>query len=360
MSGVNSEINIRILCVEDEREIRENIVEILRMEGFEVFEASDGKEGLVMFHETNPDIIISDIMMPEVDGYQFLQNVRNSNARNSNVPFIFLSALGQKKDIIKGASLFANDYLLKPVDFEIMIAKVKEKAINSLRIQELQQQDISNIKDQVAVILPSDLSSRIAEAVMIIEKLKEEPYGPLPHRLYLEDFNLLDQKLKGLKAVVINSLDASVVEKRLNANEKVISSINLLKEIKSYVEQHLAFAVEIPEDNNFKNFPQIRIEVKSIAEVFSVMIKAVASHFDHVSFSLSAVVDYQNQLAIICYIKNDNQDLPLNLPLEQILITPELTDLIEKEALQFAIGRTNQANQHQSFVIAIPSYRIVN
>ncbi len=360
MSGVSGEINIRILCVEDEREIRENIVEILRMEGFEVFEASDGKEGLAMFHKTNPDIIISDIMMPEVDGYQFLQNVRNSNNRNSNVPFIFLSALGQKKDVIKGVSLFANDYLLKPVDFEIMIAKVKEKAINSLRIQELQQQDISNIKDQVAVILPSDFSSRIAETIIIIKKLKEEPYGPLPHRLYLEDLTLLDQKLKSLKAAVINSLDASVIEKRLNAKDEVVSCIKLLKEIKNHIEQNLAFAVELPQDNNFKNFPQIRIEIKSILEVFSAMIKAVAGHFAHISFSLSAVVDYQNHLAIICYIKNDDQDLPLNLPLEQILTTPELTDLVEKEALQFAIGRTNQANQHQSFVIAIPSYRVVN
>ncbi|MDA0902273.1 MAG: response regulator, partial [Proteobacteria bacterium] len=121
----------KILCVEDEQEIRETISEILRDEGFEVFEASNGKEAVEVFLENNPDLVISDIMMPEVSGYDLLKIIReNKSISNNNVPFIFLSALSKKEDVIKGAELSANDYLTKPVDFDLLIAKIKEKSKN--------------------------------------------------------------------------------------------------------------------------------------------------------------------------------------------------------------------------------------
>jgi CheY-like chemotaxis protein len=298
-------------------------------------------------------------MMPEVDGYQFLQNVRNSSSRNNNVPFIFLSALGQKNDIIKGVSLFANDYLLKPVDFEIMIAKVKEKAVNSLRIQELQQQEIDNLKQQVAVILPSDFTNRIAEIITIVDKLKEEPYGPVSHRLYLQDFSILGQRLKSLKAMIINSLDANVVEKRLNANEQVVSCFDLLNSIKNHLATNSSYLVELNNDNNSKNLPCLRIDLKMINEFFLAIANKIANHLENPVFSISSLLDHQNHLAIICYIKDSNY-LPTKLLLEQILIASDLSNLVEKEGLYFAIGKTNQISQFQSFVIAIPSYRIVN
>ena len=111
---------IKILCVEDEKEIRENIAEILRDEGFEVFEAENGKKGYESFVQNKPDLVVSDIMMPEIDGYSLLKMIREGKSiRNNNIPFIFLSALGQKENIMKGVDLLANDYLIKPVDFDL-------------------------------------------------------------------------------------------------------------------------------------------------------------------------------------------------------------------------------------------------
>ena len=76
---------IKVLCVEDEQDIRENIVEILRDEGFEVFEAANGKQGFEVFMQQKPDLIISDIMMSELDGYGLLKMVRESkNVRNKS------------------------------------------------------------------------------------------------------------------------------------------------------------------------------------------------------------------------------------------------------------------------------------
>ena len=134
---MTEERKIKVLIVEDERDIRENMVEILRDEGFEVVEAENGRQGFEVFLQQKPDVIISDIMMPEVDGYGLLSLIReNKNIRNNNVPFIFLSALGQKENVIKGVDLSANDYLVKPVDFDLMIAKIREKTVNASRVAE--------------------------------------------------------------------------------------------------------------------------------------------------------------------------------------------------------------------------------
>ena len=98
---MSEEIKAKILCVEDEQDIRENIADILRDEGFEVFEAKNGKEGFDSFLKNKPHLVISDIMMPEVDGYGLLKLVReDKTSRNSTVPFIFLTALGQKDNVI--------------------------------------------------------------------------------------------------------------------------------------------------------------------------------------------------------------------------------------------------------------------
>ncbi len=171
---MTEERKVKILCVEDEQDIRENIADILRDEGFEVFEAPNGKQGFEVFIQSKPDLIISDIMMPELDGYGLLKLVRESkNVRNNTVPFIFLSALGQKDDIIKGVNLSANDYLIKPIDFDLMIAKVKEKTVNSNKLQEVHERNVKNLKSQVSTVLPAELSSYLDIITQVASNLKK-------------------------------------------------------------------------------------------------------------------------------------------------------------------------------------------
>ncbi len=105
------------------------------------------KEAVEIFLENKPDIVVSDIMMPGVSGYDLLKIIReNKNISNNNIPFIFLSALGEKQDLIKGIELNANDYLTKPVDFELLSAKIKEKYYNYQKLEISHNQDIQGIK----------------------------------------------------------------------------------------------------------------------------------------------------------------------------------------------------------------------
>src|SRR6188474_1282058 len=102
-----------ILVIEDQPIMRHKTVTILKMEGYEVLEAPNGKQGIHIVHDELPDLILCDIMMPECDGYEVLQAVRLNRA-TATTPFIFLTAKGEKPDVRAGMNLGADDYLVKP------------------------------------------------------------------------------------------------------------------------------------------------------------------------------------------------------------------------------------------------------
>jgi len=113
-----------ILCIDDEADIRKLIVEELTDAGFGTIEASNGQEGLEMMLAKWPDIVICDITMPVLDGHQLIAEIQVNNPELSNIPFIFLTALADKGNRIEGLKAGASDYLTKPIDFDILLAKV--------------------------------------------------------------------------------------------------------------------------------------------------------------------------------------------------------------------------------------------
>lgn len=100
----------KILVADDEAEIRDVLRLYLEKDGYEVVEAADGMEALEVCKRAKPDLVILDIMMPGVDGYRVLRNVRE----NSNIPVIMLSAKNSDSDKILGLDLGADDYIVKP------------------------------------------------------------------------------------------------------------------------------------------------------------------------------------------------------------------------------------------------------
>ncbi len=103
----------KILVIEDNPNVRENIQEILELEDFEPITAENGKLGFQLAQEQIPDLILCDVMMPEMDGYEVLSKLR-SQGQTAHIPFIFLTAKADKSDVKKGIDLGANDYLTKP------------------------------------------------------------------------------------------------------------------------------------------------------------------------------------------------------------------------------------------------------
>jgi DNA-binding response OmpR family regulator len=111
-----------VLLVEDEAALALIIKDSLEMRGFTVQHAADGAQGLRLFRQHPPDIVVADIMMPQLDGFALGKQLRQENA---TVPLIFLTALAQPADVVRGFELGANDYLRKPFSMDELIVRMQ-------------------------------------------------------------------------------------------------------------------------------------------------------------------------------------------------------------------------------------------
>ena len=113
---------MKILLVEDEYDLNRSLVKLLKAHAYSVDSAFDGQEGLDFLEVTEYDLIILDIMLPKVDGFQFIQLLRESGSR---IPLLVLTARDRLEDKILGLDLGADDYLVKPFEFEELLARTR-------------------------------------------------------------------------------------------------------------------------------------------------------------------------------------------------------------------------------------------
>ena len=111
-----------IALIEDEADLRDLIREELEFSGFKVQTASNGTEGLDLIRKLKPDLILSDINMPGMNGFQMRKNLQKDNPELAETPFIFLSAFADQSDISDGLVAGADHYITKPIDFDELIS----------------------------------------------------------------------------------------------------------------------------------------------------------------------------------------------------------------------------------------------
>jgi CheY-like chemotaxis protein len=137
-----------ILIIDDHKDIRENIAEILSLDGYKTLQAEDGRKGVELAIATKPDLIVCDIMMPELDGYGVLHLLKK-NADTQDIPFVFLTAKADRSDFRKGMDMGADDYITKPFDdFELLSAietRLKKQDILKSKFETIAQ--FRSIKD---------------------------------------------------------------------------------------------------------------------------------------------------------------------------------------------------------------------
>lgn len=141
-----------ILVVEDDNDVRANITEILECHNYEVKSYGSAEEALKIFEAVNPDLVISDIKMPEMDGLQLLEILQN-NLSYSHIPFIFLTAKADPRDIRKGMSFGADDYLIKPFRADELISSVRTR----LEKKKKWQNEFEKIRESFALAVPHEL-----------------------------------------------------------------------------------------------------------------------------------------------------------------------------------------------------------
>jgi len=158
----------KILIIEDEPEMRRNLATVLRLEQYQPITAESGQAGLNLARKETPDLILCDVMMPGLDGFGVLQALRE-DARLALVPFIFLTAKGEKDDLRSGMNLGADDYLTKPV--------AKTELLNAIeaRLRRSEQQARREFRPDFSSYAPLQalgLTPRAAEALLWVAQGK--------------------------------------------------------------------------------------------------------------------------------------------------------------------------------------------
>jgi DNA-binding response OmpR family regulator len=163
----------KVLLIEDDTVVRENTAEILELSGYEVLTAPNGKMGITTAKSSLPDIIVCDIMMPELDGYGVLQQLA-SEEETKHIPFIFLSAKTEHKDIRKGMDLGADDYLTKPFEEDDLISAIESRIAKSAILREERNKQGNGEDDAASLRSLNDLKNYVDDHGKILTLKKGE------------------------------------------------------------------------------------------------------------------------------------------------------------------------------------------
>ncbi|NKF22238.1 EAL domain-containing protein [Solimonas marina] len=159
-------MSARILCVEDEADLRADLADELRDAGYEVLEVADGRAALDALPQFAPDLVLCDINMPRMDGLAVLEAVRARGDRLAAVPFVLLTAYGEKHQILRGRALGADDYVVKPADFDLLISTIRTRLASVSRTRQQLQLRSNGSHDTTQRPLPElpdadDLRARL-------------------------------------------------------------------------------------------------------------------------------------------------------------------------------------------------------
>lgn len=166
----------KILLIEDEPEMRKGIASVLELESFDVVQAENGRRGVEAARKHKPDLVLCDVMMPELDGYGVLALLRMRDD-TAGIPFIFLTAKGEKQDLRLGMNSGADDYLTKPVSIDDLLKAVRT------RLERRTQQERSTTKtwklapnfDSAAPLEGLGLTPKEAEVLLWVAQGKSNP-----------------------------------------------------------------------------------------------------------------------------------------------------------------------------------------
>ncbi|WP_017302079.1 hybrid sensor histidine kinase/response regulator [Nodosilinea nodulosa] len=156
----------KILVIEDEVGVRDSIVDILNAEDFIVDSAANGEEGMRQIHEFKPDMVICDVMMPVLDGFGVLQQIRQDPGL-ATLPFVFLTAKAERVDFRSGMDLGADDYLTKPFTHHDLLRMIHTRLGAQSAMEQKTQQHLSALRSSINIALPRELGAPMREVLKL-------------------------------------------------------------------------------------------------------------------------------------------------------------------------------------------------
>jgi signal transduction histidine kinase len=164
----------KILLIEDEQALREGIADVLTFEGYKVIEAADGRNGIELAIKNLPDLILCDILMPEMNGHDVLRQLaKNEDTRL--IPFVFITALSERPDIRTGMEMGANDYLTKPFSHEELLKTIGKQLEKSEEIRKQKEGALNELRSNIIYSLPHELRTPLTGLLGYGQLLMECP-----------------------------------------------------------------------------------------------------------------------------------------------------------------------------------------
>lgn len=200
-----------VLLVEDEVDLRDNLEIVLTHAGHQVSTAGNGREALTLIEQSPPDLVLSDISMPVMNGLQMLAAIRDEHPTLAEMPVILLTALSDKEDVIAGREIGADDYLTKPVDYRVLVATIESRLSRAKQAVDLKEKQFirlfkglkreNNIDDSVAEPPPPTPLERIAD--IAAPSLKGRVFVISPEDIH-RDFLTLSQSARAKITAVLS------------------------------------------------------------------------------------------------------------------------------------------------------------
>lgn len=216
----------KILVIEDEAQVRDNIQEILELEDFQTITAENGLVGIQLIKEQAPDLIICDVMMPELDGYGVLRALRQ-NVATATIPFIFLTAKADKSDLRQGMELGADDYLTKPFTPAEMLQAIATRLEKQAAANQHYTNEIKQLEAGLQYLVHHDTLTHLPNQLLLREQFNEvQAQADYRKQLVPLLFVTLDQfnRIKDTLGYVFSNLLLKAVSERLAAYISISNS----------------------------------------------------------------------------------------------------------------------------------------
>ncbi len=211
-----------VLVIDDTMEIRMIISESLNIYGFKTLTAEDGITGIQVAQEQLPDLIICDINMPNLDGFDTLKGIRQHDA-TATIPFIFLSGAAEKPDVRRGMELGADDYLTKPFTHKELMAAVNTRLEKQAELQRQSDKKLDELRGNITLALPHELRTPL-NGIMGLASLMIDDYATMSPKEVLESSSYIHESALRLHRLIENFLVYSQIELMASESKKIETS----------------------------------------------------------------------------------------------------------------------------------------
>jgi DNA-binding response OmpR family regulator/DNA-binding CsgD family transcriptional regulator len=224
----------KILVIEDETELRQSIAEMLHYEGFEIFEAADGEQGLMLMQQKKPDIILCDIRMPLMNGYDLLEKFRQKELFQ-RIPFIYLTALTERTKFRQGMELGADDFLTKPFTREELTRAITAQLEKYKTKENYIQKKIEEIEKKLDHKL-SDVQNEYEIQKKSIEEMAKQNKH-LNHRLKEKEIEVTEEALRAIETSNTIQNMKKMINEALHKSDLTTRQTKLLTELKKKINE---------------------------------------------------------------------------------------------------------------------------